>query len=161
MMTRLVVVLVGAGLVAAFPGCTRSAEEPAQGQPVTQAASSQTDTDTATVVLPAGNPQAGRQAFLDLKCTVCHRVAGESAFPAPVSSTQGPDLDHTLALRSVSDVADAIVMPSHLVSVRITEEVKKQIAGMSLSPMGDFADAITIRQLANLLAYLRSREAPR
>ena len=37
--------------------------------------------DAVSVVLPAGDPQAGRRAFVDLKCTVCHRVEGEARFP--------------------------------------------------------------------------------
>ena len=37
---------------------------------------------TVTLTLPKGDAKAGRQAFQDLKCTVCHRVAGETGFAA-------------------------------------------------------------------------------
>jgi mono/diheme cytochrome c family protein len=112
--------------------------------------------DTVDVVLPAGVPQAGRQAFMDLKCTVCHRVAGETRFPAPVSESQGPDLDRLLALRPASDVAAAIVVPSHSMSVKTSEQVKQRLRHMLLSPMPDYSRVMTVRQLADLLAYLRS-----
>jgi mono/diheme cytochrome c family protein len=111
-----------------------------------------------TVVLPAGDPQAGRQVLLDLKCSVCHRVIGEATLPAPVSGTQGPDLDRALALRPAADVAAAIVVPSHSMSIKTSEEVKKRLEAMVLSPMPDFSRTITVRQLADLLAYLRSLE---
>jgi mono/diheme cytochrome c family protein len=111
---------------------------------------------TMTVVLPAGDPQAGRRAFVDLKCTVCHRVEGEARFPAPLSESQGPELNRTLALRPASDVAAAIIVPSHSMSVKTSEQVKKQLRGMKLSPMPDYSRTMTVRQLADLLAYVRS-----
>ena len=43
-----------------------------------------------TVVLPKGDVQAGRKAFQDLKCHVCHQVSGESGFTAPVTELRGP-----------------------------------------------------------------------
>lgn len=152
--------ILSAGLLATTPGCTSSPEPPAHDQRVPQPTlPAQYDTQTVTVVLPAGDTQAGRQAFLDLKCTVCHRVVGETTFPAPVSGTQGPDLDRTLAVRPAADVAEAIVVPSHSMSVKTSDEVKKRLEGMLLSPMPDFSRTMTVRQLADLLAYLRSREA--
>lgn len=111
---------------------------------------------TATVVLPAGDPRGGRQAFIDLKCTVCHRVEGEPRFPAPLSESQGPDLNRALALRTASDLAAAIIVPSHSMSVKTSESVKKRLQQMRLSPMPDYTRAMTVRQLADLLAYLSS-----
>src|SRR5262245_60531886 len=40
--------------------------------------------------LPAGDPRAGRQSFVDFKCYACHVVKGER-FPGE-SSTAGPEL---------------------------------------------------------------------
>jgi Cytochrome c len=136
-------------------GCTSPPDVPAQDERATQPPA-QFDTETVSVVLPKGDLQAGRQAFLDLKCTVCHRVVGETTFPAPVSGSPGPDLDHTLGLRPASEVAAAIIVPSHSISVKTSDEVKKRLEGMLLSPMGDFSRTITVRQLADLLTYLGS-----
>jgi mono/diheme cytochrome c family protein len=112
--------------------------------------------DTVTVVLPAGNSQAGRRAFLALRCTVCHRVEGEGTFPAPLAESQGPDLNRVLASWSASDVAAAITVPSHSMSVRTSEAVKKQLQQMLQSPMPDYSRAMTVRQLSDLVAYLHS-----
>ncbi len=109
-----------------------------------------------TVVLPRGDVQAGRQAFQDLKCHSCHRVSGERGFAAPVAELRGPDLNALLQLQETSDLAAAIIAPSHSLSIRTSEAVKAQLSKMGLSPMGDFSRAMTVHQLADLLAYLRS-----
>ena len=110
--------------------------------------------EVVTVTLPAGNAKAGRQAFDDLKCYVCHQKTGEARFPAPVSAARGPDLDETLRRQSASDVAAAIVAPSHSMSVRTPQMLRPSLARESASPMGDFSATLTVRQLADLLAYL-------
>jgi L-cysteine S-thiosulfotransferase len=108
-----------------------------------------------TIVLPKGDSAAGRQAFQDLKCHVCHRVAGEKEF-SPIAELQGPMLNATLQLQTASDVAAAIIAPSHSLSVRTSEKVKAQMSRQGQSPMGDFSRVLTVRQLADLLSYLRS-----
>ena len=110
----------------------------------------------ATIVLPKGDASAGRQAFQDLKCHACHRVAGRSGLPAPIAEAVGPDLDATLRQRDPSELAEAIITPSHSVSVRSSPAVRERLARETSSPMGDFSRAMTVRQLADLLAYLRS-----
>jgi hypothetical protein len=153
--------LVFSGLVTTAVSCADSPPVPPQEPQAARPAPSQYDTKSVTVVLPNGERQAGRQAFLDLKCSVCHRVPGETTFPAPVSGTQGPDLDHTLGLRPVSELAAAIIVPSHSMSVKTSDEVKKRLETMLLSPMGDFSRTMTVRQLTDLLAYLTSLETPK
>ena len=78
---------------------------------------------------------------------------------APVSAAQGPDLDATLRRRPASEVAAAIIVPSHSVSVRTSPGVRKTLETRLLSPMGDFSRALSVRQLADLLAYLGSVHA--
>jgi len=117
----------------------------------------QTATDpygVVTVALPAGKGAAGRQAFEDLKCYTCHQKTGEARFPAPVSASRGPDLDETLKRQSASEVAAAIIAPSHSMSVRTPQALRPSLARESVSPMGDFSATLTVRQLADLLAYL-------
>ena len=108
-----------------------------------------------TVTLPAGNAEAGRRAFQDLKCYVCHEKTGDARFPAPASDSRGPALDATLRAQSASDVAAAIVAPSHSMSVRTSAALRPRLANESVSPMGDISATLTVRQLADLLAYLR------
>ena len=109
-----------------------------------------------TIVLPKGDVRAGRQAFQDLKCLACHRVSGEREFAAPIAELRGPDLNELLQLQETSHIAAAIIAPSHSLSIRTSEAVKAQLSKMGVSPMGDFSRAMTVRQLADVLAYLRS-----
>ena len=44
--------------------------------------------EVVTVTLPAGDAKAGRQAFQDLKCYLCHQKTGDIRFPAPVGSAR-------------------------------------------------------------------------
>ena len=108
-----------------------------------------------TVTLPAGNADAGRQAFQNLKCFACHKKTGDTRFPAPASDSRGPDLDATLRKQSASDVAAAIIAPSHSMSVRTSRALRPRLTRESVSPMGDFSATLTVRQLSDLLAYLR------
>ena len=113
------------------------------------------DSTAITLTVPAGNAQAGRQAFLDLRCTACHAVPSEPKFPSPVSANPGPPIDARLAGRDVSYLATAIVSPSHTFSLDTPLQVREHLAGV-LSPMGDFSQVMTVRQLVDLQTYLRS-----
>jgi hypothetical protein len=111
--------------------------------------------ETVIVTLPSADAHAGRQAFVDLKCTACHRVASEPTFPAPVSANPGPVLDASLAGRDFSYLTTAIVSPSHRISQDTDPEVRVHMEG-TLSPMADYSRSMTVRQLADLHAYLQS-----
>lgn len=107
------------------------------------------------LMLRGGDPGGGRQAFLDLKCTVCHRVTGEADFPEPLSNIQGPVLDATLGSRPEGYVATAIIAPSHSISINVSDAVKTEMSGV-LSPMADYSAVMTVRQMLDLLAYLET-----
>jgi hypothetical protein len=124
-------------------------------QPATTGAGAGADTPSVTVTLPAGDVAAGRQAFMDLKCTACHAVASEPDFPRPVSANPGPPIGPGTARSDPSYLAAAIMTPSHAISPNISPEVRANIEGV-LSPMGDFSRVMTVRQMVDLHAYLRS-----
>lgn len=152
-MRQTMIVVLGL-VLGTWLGCSGAPSSP----PATTPAAGDSGYDAVMLALPKGDAQAGRQAFVDLKCTVCHRVADEPAFPAPFSDNLGPDLDLRRPYRSPSDVATAIVAPSHSISSGTSPEVKARLEG-ALSPMGDFSQAMTVRQLADLVEYLRSTPA--
>lgn len=106
-------------------------------------------------VLPvSGDAAAGRQAFIDLKCTTCHSVLTEPPeFPAPVSDENGPPFDHDTTKLSPAYLLTAIVAPSHALSQRTSEATRLRLVG-TLSPMGDYSQVMTVRQLVDIHAYL-------
>ena len=114
-------------------------------------ASADEATDTVTLTLPNGDPTAGRAAFLALSCVSCHRVAGEEGFPKPVSANPGPTLGAYLGRETPAKVAMSIFSPSHEVRATLREPREDD-----LSPMGNFSEAMTVRQFLDLIAYFRS-----
>jgi len=109
--------------------------------------------DTVPVSLPRGDAEAGRQAFIDLRCTACHRVSNAPDLPDVVSTTPGPELGPELAPQPLGNLATSIVSPSHAMSIRTSPETREQVDGV-LSPMADYTQVMTIRQLVDLVAYL-------
>ncbi len=103
------------------------------------------------LVAPVGDPEAGREAFIALSCTTCHAVQGDRELAQPVAAVPVPVLGPAQGKMSPGKLASAIVSPSHTVSKEVTSRVEGE-----LSPMGDFTEAMTVRQLIDLVAYLRS-----
>jgi len=141
----LVVLVMGLGLT----GCNRA---PATDAPEAVAAAS-----TVPMPVPPGDVSAGRRAFHDLRCTACHAVPSEAAFPAPVSASPGPPFDRRLSRADPSYLLASMVTPSHAISTRMDPRARASMEGV-LSPMGDFSEVMTVRQLIDLHAYLRSIE---
>jgi len=105
-----------------------------------------------SIALPKGDAQAGRQAFILLSCVSCHRVEGDNDLPAPLSAHPGPTFGRIHSLQDPAQLAGSIVAPSH----QITEDVRVERED-GLSEMGDFTEAMTVRQLIDLIAYVGSR----
>jgi hypothetical protein len=124
-------------------------------QPASSGAGTSGATTPITVDWPAGDVSAGRQAFIDLKCTACHAVASEPDLPKPVSANPGPPIGPGTARADPSYLTAAIMTPSHAISRNISPEVRANIEGV-LSPMGDFSRVMTVRQMVDVYAYLRS-----
>lgn len=104
-----------------------------------------------TLTLPMGDPVAGREAFLALSCTSCHRVAGETGLPEPVSATPGPTLGRYEGKQGAAAVGMSIFAPSHDITATIPQPREDD-----LSPMPDFTRAMTVRQFLDIIAYLTS-----
>ena len=101
--------------------------------------------------LPDGNIDKGREAFLALKCNACHTVAGEN-FPAP-GQFHIPLGGETARIRTYGELVTSVINPSHGISARYREELRKA----KESPMIDFNETMTVAQLIDLVAYLQSR----
>jgi len=107
---------------------------------------------TATVSFPPGDVAAGRLAFRANKCFVCHAVAGPEGVDLKTRTpVPAPLLDSHLAKMNPGELITALIAPSHKVSRPVAEA-----AGGKLSPMGDFSSSLTLRNVADLVAFLRS-----
>jgi hypothetical protein len=106
-------------------------------------------------ILPAGDPVAGKQAFVELQCWACHNVVGHPDVPQPVSVPPGPAIDADTGRALSGVIATSIVIPSHSISGK-----KGPWDESELSPMGDYTDEMTVRQLIDLVAFIKSTASP-
>lgn len=111
------------GMTILHTACGGSEQAPVAEQPAPE--------PPVAVMLPAGDVAAGQQAFRDLKCTVCHAVSAEADFPEPFSANRGPSLGAGLADHGLSELAAAIVTPSHSLSGNVAPKLEGNSKGRS------------------------------
>jgi Cu/Ag efflux protein CusF len=103
--------------------------------------------------MPKGDPVKGKAVFEKFECSYCHEVRGE--FPNPVESA--PELSQMGPLHPVEFFAESIINPNAVVPKNYREANGK-------SPMTDFTEKMTVRELIDVSAYvasLRSKGAPK
>ena len=104
-----------------------------------------------TVTPPPGNAARGRSVFVKLKCFTCHTVRGESV-PAP--SRPGPDLSG-VGSRHPGYLVESIINPNAMV---VDGPGYTDDRGLSIMP--DYRESLTVGELIDLVAYLKSLEGP-
>lgn len=110
--------------------------------------------------LPAGDPNAGRQVFVDFECFKCHEVLGEE-FPAPKAEQGdvGSPLSGMGAMHSAEYFAEVMIDPNASVAWRIKHhkaEKKGYLGDDGRSKMPSYNDTMTIQQLIDVVAYMKS-----
>ena len=108
-----------------------------------------------TTPLPQGEPTAGRQAFMDLRCWSCHEIYGDD-MPKPVAAPTMPVYlgGNAVSAPSDSELLNAIMDPSHTITPGWDPSLTKSGSG---SRMGDFSGAMTAKQLFDVIAFLKTR----
>lgn len=103
--------------------------------------------------LPPGDADAGQKAFADLQCASCHTVPNAD-LPAPTASTPVALGGRVVLPPTDGDLTTDIVLPaSHFASGYPASQVQEG----SKSKMPDYTEKITIKQLADLVAFLQSK----
>lgn len=97
---------------------------------------------------PPGDAARGRAIFLRLGCPACHRVGGESAAPSPGI---GPDLTDAGEHHPAGYLLESVINPS---AVIIEGPGYSGPDGRSIMP--SYADRLTVAELLDLVAYLRT-----
>lgn len=97
---------------------------------------------------PGGDPILGRQAFINLQCNSCHRVAEDPALPAPKS-------DDAPVLRGYRD-RDPEAVANSIKARTCLDPRRVNLDAMSLQ-----TQSITEWQLHDIVAYLRDPAAAR
>lgn len=101
--------------------------------------------------MPDGDIDRGREAFAALRCNSCHSVDGVD-FPAPerFHIRLGGE---SARIHSHGELVSSIINPSHVISARYLEELRKA----KESPMTNFNETMTVAQMIDLVAFLQSR----
>jgi mono/diheme cytochrome c family protein len=105
--------------------------------------------------LPDGDVARGKATFVELKCSDCHQIAGLE-LPALSAETKIPVIlgGDFFYPRSDGELVTAIINPSH----RLARGYPRQaIESGGKSRMREYNDSLTIRQLADLVAFLHAQ----
>ena len=96
--------------------------------------------------MPKGDPAKGKAVFEKYECYYCHEVRSEK-FPYPTE--HAPELSQMGPMHPVEFFAESIMNPNAVVP-------KGYRAADGKSPMTDFTEKMTVRELIDVSAYLAS-----
>jgi hypothetical protein len=98
-----------------------------------------------------GDPERGKAAFVELGCHQCHPVAGVELPPASADSKISLGLGGRVhEVRTDGYLVTSIIHPSHKI---------RRYAGAASSeesPMPDYTEQMTVRQLIDIVAFLQA-----
>ena len=104
--------------------------------------------------LPAGGDVArGKQLFADLECYKCHRIDGAAFPPTGTDGKTGPPLTGAGANHPAEYFAESILSPNTIIV-----DGPGFIGPDGRSIMPGFADALSVTQLVDLVAFIKSQD---
>jgi mono/diheme cytochrome c family protein len=105
--------------------------------------------------VPAGDATAGKQVFEKMQCYSCHTVRGQRfGEPSQNPGGIGPDLTPAHGRLPAEYLAESIVSSSRVVAHGQFRAAYRAADGRSR--MGDYSEIMTVRELIDLVAFLRS-----
>ena len=105
--------------------------------------------------LPDGDAERGREAFVALRCHVCHTIEGFDP-PSPLVAARRVALGgHTARIKTYGDLVTSIVNPSHRIARGYPPE-DVSVNGESLMSRVYLNEVMTVQQLMDLVAFLQS-----
>jgi L-cysteine S-thiosulfotransferase len=104
--------------------------------------------------LPTGDPATGRQAFIDLRCYVCHQVKGVEVTFEGTGAASVALGGKVTRVKTYGELVTSIINPSHRVA---PASPAKDAApgGGSVMSIAALNDVMTVRQLVDLVAFLQ------
>jgi mono/diheme cytochrome c family protein len=109
-------------------------------------------------LLPEGEVELGKAAFVELECNSCHSVDGVDLPPPtliPLPSASVVLGGQVFEIRTDGYLVTSIINPSHKLASGLDKEEITTSTGESRMP--DYSDIMTVRQLIDLVAFLQSR----
>lgn len=109
-------------------------------------------------LLPEGEVELGKAAFVELECNSCHSVNGVDLPPPtliPLPSASVVLGGQVFEIRTDGYLVTSIIHPSHKLARGLDKEEITTSTGESRMP--DYSDIMTVRQLLDVVAFLQSR----
>ena len=100
-----------------------------------------------------GDPAKGRQLFADLECYTCHLIKGANFPPGGGDGKTGPELSGVGAHHPAEYFAESILSPNAVIV-----DGPGWIGPDGKSIMPSFADALSVTQLVDLVAFIKSQD---
>lgn len=120
---------------------------------VAASCSSSTKVVSPGLAFPEGDVERGKEAFVRLECVACHEVAGHPDLPAPRQPVPFRLGEGTASRPTDGRLVTALINPHHTIrDPHHTETVTES----GRSRMTDYADVMKVRELIDLVAFLRS-----
>lgn len=109
-------------------------------------------------VLPEGDIEQGKAAFLSLGCHQCHTVADTDIEQPENAEFQVRLGGRLIQVEHYGDLLTSIVNPSHRVApqMRLQDDNGSE-DGAVVSPMPDFTGTMTVTQLIDIVEFLNSK----
>jgi mono/diheme cytochrome c family protein len=145
-------IIVLAGVLIAFFACSKESKEKELNH---QEMSAHGMTSDWKFTLPQGDPVAGRKIFVEVACYKCHEVKGEK-FPDVAAGEKGigPELSQMAGMHPPEFFGESIINPNAV----IDPDAKKlgYVGEDGKSKMPDYNNVLTVKQVADLAAYIAS-----
>ena len=108
-------------------------------------------------VLPSGDNEKGKQAFIELKCHRCHTVAGEllpeNVDPSMVKLHLGGEV---YRVKTYGQLVTSVINPNHNLSKDYLAGMDKEQRQGAQSPMPSMVDQMTVQQMIDIVSFLNS-----
>ena len=106
--------------------------------------------------LPQGDAVNGRKAYVDLRCHVCHEMAGFDPPTPIVARTRVLLGGQTARIKTYDDLLTSIANPSHRLARGYPAE-DVAVDGVALMTLIRLNEVMTVQQLVDLAAFLQAQ----
>lgn len=102
--------------------------------------------------LPRGDAEAGKAAFVELRCNDCHAAEGVALRDPEESDIQFPLGGPSPRVTTYASLVTSIINPSHRLSTRYPRS-ESAVEGSSRMPV--YNDVMTVKELIDIVSYLQ------
>lgn len=105
--------------------------------------------------LPDGDPDHGKQVFIEMQCASCHAIAGDETL------REGVEPEMTVVIGGMATRVDtygelvtSVINPSHRIARSYRNEEFSEDGG---SKMRNYNDVLTVTEMIDLVAFLQDQ----